>query len=159
MKVWEVTISFTIARRLDAWCVGVGHTTPLCAHMLPPIDDNPYASPHATDCELVHPHPDIYGVLLGRSWVYRRIELHGRSNAVIEYNGRGLGYETVRVNGDIVARVSGNAVGFTTPIDFEIPSRERSFSARLEIKTSFLLFLGAFRLLIDGAVVYLEGNW
>jgi len=123
------------------------------------MDDNPYASPRAIENEPVRVHPELFGTLTRKRWIYRRIELNGKSNAIIEYNGRGVGYETVFVNGEIAARVTGNQIEFTTPIDFAVPSPSGTLAARIEIKTAFLLFLGAFRLLIDGHVVYIEGNW
>lgn len=123
------------------------------------MDDNPYASPRAVENESVRVHPELFGTLTKKRWVYRRIELNGKSNAIIEYNSRGLGYETVFVNGEIAARVTGNQIEFATPIDFAVPSVAGTLAARIEIRTAFLLFLGAFRLLIDGCVVYTEGTW
>lgn len=105
------------------------------------MDDNPYESPRAVDNEPVRVHSELFATLTKKGWLYRRIELNGRSNAIIECNGRGLGYETVFVNGEIVARASGNLVGFTTPIDFAVPSQAGTLAARIEIKTALSLFL------------------
>jgi len=123
------------------------------------FDDNPYASPQTSDWRLNSAHPGLSGTLAKRSWAYRRIEIRGTHGCVIEYNGRGLGYETVLVNGQVAARVSSGGLHFTTPIDFEIQVDATVLAARIEVKTAFLLFLRAFRLSIDGYLVYCEGNW
>jgi len=120
---------------------------------------NPYESPQAVGGQLTPGHPDFSGTLTRRSWTYRRIELHGKYSAVIEYNGRGLGYETVLVNGQVAARVFSHGIQFATPIEFEIQIGAVGLAGRIEIKTVGLLFLGAFRLLIDGYPVYCEGRF
>jgi hypothetical protein len=123
------------------------------------FDDNPYASPQNSDWRLNRAHPGLSGTLAKRSWAYRRIEIHGTHSCVIEYDGRGSGFEAVLVDGHVVTRVSDGGLHFTTPIDFEIQVDATVLAARIEVKTAFVLWLGAFRLSIDGYLVYCEGNW
>jgi hypothetical protein len=123
------------------------------------FDDNPYASPQTSDWRLNLAHPGLSGTRTKWSWAYRRIEIRGTHSCVIEYNGRGFGYETVLVDGQVAARVSNRGLHFTTPIDFHIRIGDLALAVRIEIKTAFLLFLRAFRLSIDGYVVYCEGKW
>ncbi|MBC8355541.1 MAG: hypothetical protein H8E66_26485 [Planctomycetes bacterium] len=124
------------------------------------FSSNPYQSPPSCELDVRSGHPHLGCVLTKWRWVYRRFELNGQSDAVIEYNGRGVGYETVFVNGVVAIRVSSPGISFSTPIDFVVPmGADSSAHARFEIRTRALLFLGAFRLFIDGYVVYSEGEW
>jgi hypothetical protein len=134
-------------------------TTCAAKQPLDALAANPYASPQNSDWQLTQTHPGLSGTLAKRSWAYRRIEIQGTHSCVLEYNGRGLGYETVLLNGQVAARVSNGGLHFKTPIDFEIQSHATVLAARIEVKTAFLLFLGAFRLSIDGYLVYCEGDW
>ncbi len=59
--------------------------------------ENPYRSP-ADDLPLASQPSE--GKLVARGWLYRKIEVPAPINATIEYNGRGLGYESVSVNGN-----------------------------------------------------------
>jgi hypothetical protein len=120
---------------------------------------NPYESPRVTTTSTLEPHPELVGTLARRRWAYRKIEVRGRFDAVIEYDGRGMGYETVLLNGLPVARVTSTGITFRSPIDFEIPVGNASHHARIEIRTAFALFVRASRLLIDGQLVFQEGAW
>lgn len=67
---------------------------------------NPYESPRVTTTSTLVPHPELVGTLARRGWAYRRIEIRGRFDAVVEDDGRGMGYETVLLNGQPIARVT-----------------------------------------------------
>ena len=123
---------------------------------------NPYVSPRASSFEGPHGHSEeIFARVLRRRWLVRRLALFGRSDAVIEYNGRGLGHETIRVNGQIAKRVWArwSQTYFTPCLEFQIPVGTRHLNARVEVKTAWLAFLGGFRLVVCEEVVYSEGIW
>jgi hypothetical protein len=123
------------------------------------MDDNPYAAPREVLRYEIQPGElNWSAVHVDRRWAYRRVELHGPLSAVIEYNGRGIGFESVLVDGEVAGRASGTW-GFASPIEFVLPCKGSGRRARIEVRTAFFLFLGAFRLLVDDSVVYSEGRW
>lgn len=99
---------------------------------------------------------DIQASLLSRGWVYRRILIIGPITAEVEYNGRGLGFETVRVDGEIVARQS-SPWTLAPCLRFTISAGSRLVPARIDVRG--VLTLGAFRLWIDETMVDSEGMW
>lgn len=122
-------------------------------------DLNPYAPPRINGCNAPLYAPTEFVVVLdSRSWLYRRLLVSGPSPCVVEYNGRGPGYETVLVNGEVATRATSGGLHLASPIDFELPGCPR-FAARLEIKTACLLFLAGLRFSIENCVVYQEGKW
>ena len=104
-------------------------------------------------------HSTIFGARERGGFAYRRISLTGDIVGTLEYAGRTLGYEAVLLDGKEIGRISGNGPAFPTPIEFTIPLASGDLPARIDIKTRFVLFIGAFRLLIEDRVVYSEGRW
>jgi hypothetical protein len=94
-----------------------------------------------------------------RSWLLRKLTISGPSPCVVEYNGRGMGYETVLVNGVVAARARGGLFTLAPRLEFAVPGMFGQQRACLEVQTAWLLFLGGLRLSIGNRVVYLEGTW
>jgi hypothetical protein len=122
---------------------------------------NPYAAPEAALAGPVYHASEYSAHLLRKGWIYREIAVSGPCPAVIEYDGRGLGFETVRVNGFVATRES---VGFFSAalsprFDFMIATPYGAAPARIEVKSRLGMFLAALRLSIDGKTVYSEGVW
>ncbi|MCI0462617.1 MAG: hypothetical protein L0Z62_37175 [Gemmataceae bacterium] len=88
-----------------------------------------------------------------RGWLRRLLEVLTPEGAVflVEYNGRGMGYESVSVNGELVARSSG-PLWFVPRFEFFLGPRR----AALEVRIGPLLNLLDLHLLIDGQVVYCD---
>lgn len=126
---------------------------------------NPYASPQFP-CrdEPVYLDAEYAVVLQARGWAYRRLLVSGPCPCVVEYDGRGIGYESVYVNGELATRVQSRLASFAPRLDFflsvatEEPLRE-SPSARIEVETTWLMFIGSLRLIVGNRVVYAEGRW
>ena len=120
---------------------------------------NPYASPQVPWSEEPVFSPAEYSVhVISRSWLYRRLSVSGPCPCVIEYNGRGLGYETVLLNGVVVTRARGKGMRFAPRLEFELPGVGLQ-RARIEVKTTWLLFIGGLRLIVGDRTVYSEGRW
>lgn len=77
---------------------------------------------------------------------------------VLEYDGSGVGYESVRVKGVTVARVSG-AVRITPRIDFRIGDHEAVIRIGMSWWASINPFakLRSFSLEVDGQILYSDG--
>ncbi|WP_442511340.1 hypothetical protein SH528x_003014 [Novipirellula sp. SH528] len=118
------------------------------------LDPNPYASP----ANLYSWHPSVLVRSVKRRPAFREIVLEGAPCESIVYNGRGLGYESVMIDGDEATRVVGKDAAYTTPIEFNIGrSNDRTVvSARIDIRTSMVFLISGFQLWIDGFAVYFE---
>ncbi len=126
--------------------------------------ENPYRSPASDGLEpsasRLDKSAEWHARLTRRAWVYRRLQIAGRTDAVVEYNGRGFGYESVLVNGKTAARKWNWEIwtGSLMPrIDFELCCGQQRIPAFVEVRG--ILFLRAFRLYVDGTLVYTEGSW
>lgn len=128
-------------------------------------EENPYASPryHLDGVIEGNDALDVQVVDVRRSLAWRRLTLAGRSPAIVEYNGRGPGYETVLVNGQVAGRAWHNSWwdlrALVPSIDFQIACPSGVIPARVEARGAFLVFLVAFRLFVDRQIVYSEGAW
>ena len=86
-----------------------------------------------------------------KSWLTRTINVSTpRGLYEIIYNGQGLGYEEVLVNGQTVSRSS--QFWFVPKFEFYVGK----FPAEIEVDISVLLRIKSFKLEIDGENVYSE---
>jgi hypothetical protein len=121
---------------------------------------NPYQSPQTDFTSSEANYAPTYSVrLASKNLAYRRLCVCGPTPAIIEYDGLCLGYERVLVNRVVVAKASNWGLPYTPRIDFQIAAENGPISARIEVKTAWLFFLGGFRLQIAGVTVYTEGKW
>jgi hypothetical protein len=99
--------------------------------------------------------PNVTAAL--RTWgvVRRVVQLVGEIEADVEWNGRGLGYESVRIDGVTVDRRP-SSVWFVPEFEFDLPGGYQGF---LEVRVWPWLGVRALRLSVDGHVVYSEGRW
>jgi hypothetical protein len=89
--------------------------------------------------------------LLKSGWVKRVLEVTTPEGAfLVEYNGRGMGYETVSVNGERVARSSAQAL--SKRFEFDLGSRR----AAIEVTLSICLTVRALHLIVGEEVVYCD---
>ena len=75
-------------------------------------------------------------------------------DVVVEYNGRGLGYESVLVNGQLAQRKGGQLVWFVPRFDFALGRRY----AYLTVRVWPWLMLHSLVLYVDGQCVYVDGS-
>jgi len=106
----------------------------------------------------VDPTESIQVKVEHRSWLRRVIRLSGAVDAVIDYNGRGMGFECVLVNGAVAAReVSEDGFHLAPLFQFCVPGGAEWVPAILEVNASF--GLNGFRLRVGKRVVYSEGRF
>ncbi|MEX0727288.1 MAG: hypothetical protein WD065_13525 [Planctomycetaceae bacterium] len=87
-----------------------------------------------------------------QSWLRRVVDVHiGDKSYVIEYNGRGFGFETVNVNGKIASRAT-SWFWFVPHFDFEIDS----IFLAIDVRVGLPLIIRSFVLTIENNVVYEE---
>jgi hypothetical protein len=72
----------------------------------------------------------------------------------VEYNGRGSGYESVYVNGHVVAQVR-SWLWFVPRFDFKLGSHQ----AAIEVRVWPWLWLRSFQLIVDGWEVCLDESY
>lgn len=129
-------------------------------------DDNPYRSPTAEDADVpvirTVDGRSVEAALIHRGWCYRKVHLSGGIEAVVEYNGRGLGFETVRVNRRVVLRAANwdwRPWGHLVPhLEFQIGDDTTQIRGTIDVRGSFL-GVTAFRISIGERLVYSEGGW
>jgi len=95
--------------------------------------------------------------LAGRGWLYRKIILGPPANVTIEYDGCGLGYESERVNGQVVAQGM-SWFWFVPRFDFTLPTKAGLANATMAIRVWPWFALRHVSLRIDGKEVYAEGS-
>lgn len=122
---------------------------------------NPYQAPKtsATAAWPVPSNPSlpIVATLAGRGWLYRHLRLGGGLEADLTWNGRGP-IETVRVNGKKIATKwpLWYAPHFSLVVDATSSQHQIEVDVRLYLLP---LAVKAFRVRIDGTIVYSEGKW
>jgi len=91
------------------------------------------------------------------STLYRRLRLEGQIQAEIEWDARGA-IEHVNVNG---RKVVGQMAFFSSipHFEFDMYAGGRKFHVTIDLRTFLVYITTAFRLAIDGQVVYAEGRW
>jgi hypothetical protein len=114
--------------------------------------ENPYQSPRAAGGPIV---AQPAGILIDRGWLYRKVQLSDPFNATIEYNGRGFGFETVLVDGRIVARPI-SLLWFAPHIDFVAPTKFGDLAGSIDVRVTPWFALSRIVLTIEGQVVYAE---
>jgi hypothetical protein len=92
--------------------------------------------------------------LIRSSWLRRVLEVRTDDGwFLVEYNGRGLGYESVWVNGEL-ALSSTSLMWFVPRFDFSLGPRP----AVVEVRVWPWLTIRSFRLTVDDVVLYAEGR-
>jgi hypothetical protein len=99
--------------------------------------------------------PEHMAAPLRRSWMRRVILVPGKVQSVVDYDARRFGYEFVLVNGQVAAEYR-NVWESATRFDFVIPSPEGDIPARIDVRLDAWVL--AFRLAVDGHIVYWEGD-
>ena len=125
---------------------------------------NPYASPLADSRgEPEYSPVEFSAQLLSRGWLRRRLAVSGPCPSIVEYNGRGIGYESVHVNGALAVRVRGDWrqprdwFWLQPRLEFDLPGNRQRKRCCIEVRGIYRL--SAFRLTVDGQVLYSEGTW
>lgn len=111
--------------------------------------DNPYRSPRET---ISSQH---IGIVVGRGWLYRKVRLPEPVDATIEYSGRGFGFETVRVDGEIVARKM-SLLWFVPHFDFSFRTKSGMLQASIDVRVAPWFVLSSIVIQVEGTVVYAE---
>ncbi|MEM6655551.1 MAG: hypothetical protein AAF596_07100 [Planctomycetota bacterium] len=119
-----------------------------------PDELNPFASPSPVDRD---DRPPTTGdaVLLDRGLLMRRVRLPEPSSAVVEYSGRGLGYDAVRVDGR-VAVWRWKWVWFVPRFDFHVLLDDGSIPAVLTVEIGWSLRINRLTIEVDDQLVYEE---
>lgn len=92
--------------------------------------------------------------LVKRSWLLRRFEVSdGAKTHVVEYFGRGIGWERVRVDGVDVS--GGRSVWWFIP---EFSFQVGDLPARITVRVGPWLTIRSFRLEVEGIALYTEGG-
>jgi hypothetical protein len=109
------------------------------------IEDNcnPYRSPAKV------------GYLIESGWLYRKIQLPTPLSATVEYSGRGVGFESVRIDGLIVARKT-NLLWFVPHFDFVVSTPCGDLAGAIDVRVAPWFTISRFSLAIDGKEVYSE---
>lgn len=100
----------------------------------------------------------VYVEVIRRGWLLRQIRLSGDISAVVEYSGRGMGYESVRVNGIPVAE-SASFAWFTPRFDFELETPHGKLPTALEVRVAPWLDISGLQVAVAGVLVYAEGSF
>lgn len=87
-----------------------------------------------------------------KRWLYRKIEISSPVGTFeLIYNGHGLGYEEILVNGEIAVRKS-SFFWYVPKFEFNLGN----FQAEVEVEVSYSFQIKHFNLEIDGYDVYFE---
>jgi hypothetical protein len=119
---------------------------------------NPYHPPKTCPGASFFPGDEwseVQASLLARSLAYRRILLTGGVLAEVEYNGRGLGFETVTVDGKLVSRC-GAPWTLAPQHRFTLGAGNKQVPALIEVRG--VIRIRGFRLWVDDRLVYVEGT-
>jgi hypothetical protein len=119
-----------------------------------PIDhvNNPYRSPTA-DCA-VTPAEHV-GTLIDRALLYRKVKLPSPIDATIEYYGRGLGYESILIDGRLAIRKT-SWLWFVPHFDFVVATKSGDLAGSIDVRVAPWLMISRFQITIEGKVVYAE---
>lgn len=123
---------------------------------------NPYApvlladSPHTLQPVVIANRSLPLDVFVQPGLLFRELRLYGFINAEIAWDAR-HSVEQVCVNGQRAA--SKLSLWFVPHFDFELTTSIGTLPAAIDVEVSWLLFVRAFRLTIDGTVVYGEGRY
>jgi hypothetical protein len=90
--------------------------------------------------------------------VRRTFELSGGIQAKVTYDGNGLGYESLLVNGEVADRHR-SFWWYHPHFEFSLLADGRKVPAALDVRVAPWLWISAIRLIVDGAVLYAEGSW
>jgi hypothetical protein len=96
--------------------------------------------------------------LIESGWLYRSVYLAPPYDLIVEYNGRGLGHETVLVDGTVVSRMT-SLLWFVPRFEFQIGPDDAPFDAVVEVRVWPWLCIRKFRILVGEECVYREGDW
>jgi len=118
------------------------------------LNPNPYESPNS-ECAPVVFTDCVRQV--ERGWLRRKIHLGSPIDAVVEYRGRSVGYETVLVNDEVASRPI-SWVWFIPHFDFAIPTKSGELAASLDVRVSPWLTIRHMTLYVEGELVYAEGR-
>lgn len=117
-------------------------------------DQNPFASPAPTS-PADRPPTTGDAKLLKAGYLFRRIQLPAPSEAIIEYSGRGFGYDVVRVNGHVVAW-DWKWVWFVHRFDFTAPLEAEPKPAVLTVEVGYTLKITRLTIEVDDRLLYEE---
>ncbi|MDP6722175.1 MAG: hypothetical protein QGF59_26155 [Pirellulaceae bacterium] len=122
---------------------------------------NPYESPRTPD-ELVrddhHLREGVESRLVASGLLYRRVIVDAPIEATIEFNGRSVFRDVVKVDGEVVAsKISWWRIN--SLFDFALRAGERLIPVVVRLQMGRLLRLKGFRIEMAGKVVYNEGEW
>jgi hypothetical protein len=117
------------------------------------VTERPIAKVDDLDDEIVVPIDAPIEVTLKESSGLRRLldVVTPEGFYFVEYNGSGMGYETVLVNGKVVCQPS-SLLWFVPRFEFKLGRRR----AVIEVRVWPWLRISSFRLRIDGELVYEE---
>lgn len=103
----------------------------------------------------------ITAELLRAEGARRWLQLGGEVQGELWYNGHGLAYESVELDGVQLVKQRNLSLGFGVRprIEFVIPSASERYSAAIEVRSKGHQELAAFRLVIKGCVAYSEGEF
>ncbi len=114
--------------------------------------ENPYRSPTADCGPVLTQHA---GTLIDSGWLYRKVQLPHPFNTTIEYNGRGFGFESVLVDGQIVARQT-SLLWYVPHFDFVVPTKSGDLAGSIDVRVAPWLTLSHIVVRIEGKEVYAE---
>jgi len=98
------------------------------------------------------PREPISAQLVNRGWLYRALEVRTPEAVYrVTYSGRGLGYESVSVNGKLVA-AKASGIWFTPEFSFPLGSRQ----ALVKVSVWAWMAIRSFELVVDGVSIHSE---
>lgn len=97
-------------------------------------------------------------ILVESGWLRRCVKLLAPAETMIEYNGRGIGYESVLVDGGVALRPT-SWWWFIPRFDFTIETQNGALPVSLEVRVWPWLCIRKFRLIVANKCVYSEGRW
>ncbi len=123
---------------------------------------NPYQAPQLSTTDVwpvpSNPNLPVVATITNQRLLYRQLRLGGGLEADLTWNARGP-IETVRVNGKRTAAKT--PLWYAPHFSFDLDATSSVHHVEVDVRLYLLLpfVVKAFRVRIDGTVVYSDGKW
>lgn len=120
-----------------------------------PSETNPYRSPLSEESALGERRYRPNAELVSAGWLLRHVRLLGPVDAVIEYSGRPVGYDVIRINGRVVQRRI-KWWWWVQHFSFDLATSEGIVPVRVDLQVDLLTRISRFAISAGDYILYQE---